>query len=57
MLSLVSLCLAIFLGDRPLKMEIFEHTPIQSRIPKRCLTVLLSGYQNLEIFGIIGSEL
>jgi hypothetical protein len=31
MLSLVSLCLAIFLGDRPLKMEIFEHTPIQSR--------------------------
>jgi hypothetical protein len=31
MLSLVSLCPAIFLGDLPLKMEFFEHVPIQPR--------------------------
>jgi hypothetical protein len=31
MLSLVSLCPAAFLGDLPLKMEFFEHAPIQSR--------------------------
>jgi hypothetical protein len=31
MLSLVSLCPAVFLGNLPLKMEFFEHVPIQSR--------------------------
>jgi hypothetical protein len=31
MLSLVSLCPAVFLGDLPRKMEFFEHVPIQSR--------------------------
>jgi hypothetical protein len=30
MLSLVSLCPAVFLGDLPLKMEFFKHAPIQS---------------------------
>jgi hypothetical protein len=31
MLSLVSLCPAVFLGDLPQKMEFFEHVPVQSR--------------------------
>jgi hypothetical protein len=31
MLSLVSLCPAVFLGDPSLKMELFKHVPIQSR--------------------------
>jgi hypothetical protein len=31
MLSLVSLCPAVFLGNLPLKMEFFEHVLIQSR--------------------------
>jgi hypothetical protein len=31
MLSLVSLYPAVFLGDLPWKMELFEHAPIQSR--------------------------
>jgi hypothetical protein len=31
MLSLVSLCPAVFLGDLPRKMEFFVHVPIQSR--------------------------
>jgi hypothetical protein len=30
-LSLVSLCPAVFLGNLPLKMEFFEHAPIQYR--------------------------
>jgi hypothetical protein len=29
MLSLVSLCPAVFLGDLPLKMEFSDHVPIQ----------------------------
>jgi hypothetical protein len=28
MISLVSLCPAVFLGNRPLKMEFFKHVPI-----------------------------
>jgi hypothetical protein len=31
MLSLVSLCPAVFWGDFPLKREFFEHVPIQTR--------------------------
>jgi hypothetical protein len=31
MLGLVRLCPAVFLGNLPLKMESFEHAPIQSR--------------------------
>jgi hypothetical protein len=31
MISLVSLCSAVFLGNLPLKMEFFKHVPIQSR--------------------------
>jgi hypothetical protein len=31
MLSLVSLCPAVFWGNFPRKMESFEHAPIQSR--------------------------
>jgi hypothetical protein len=31
MISLVSLCPAVFLGNLSRKMEFFEHDPIQSR--------------------------
>jgi hypothetical protein len=31
MLSLMSLCSAVFQNSIPLQMEIFEHVPVQSR--------------------------
>jgi hypothetical protein len=44
MLSLVSLCPVVFLGDLFLKLELFEHVPIQSRSTFE--------YQNMHVYVI-----
>jgi hypothetical protein len=61
MLSLVSLCSAVFQNSTPLQMKFFEHATIQSRstfeYQKGCIIISLSSYQNSVIFGVTGSEL